>query len=1503
MLLTRCFPPLALLRELERYFGCEVTAATFFESEDTGSQTPPGWAKGDYIVLPKGMLSPLRAEGIFFIAHEVCHLRQQAENVSMTRRQAETDADFHATVFTWQYLNGRRCTPAPKLLPLADAAAVPAAAWGLGGLFSLKQLITDGYAKHKGYAYFYYGPHEWLTAVAAHVNEPKVRNYVTSRPLMPDDYSLVLGSEMNDMYILPEIIKTKFSEDTLKAIGKAAEESDVSSVEDISFDDSAIKEAVTSLFDNNVSVLTSIGNIDISFIAWYTLFSNFLRASRYVALLGEVKSKIDEMISEELHLEALKEGVTAFKKDLLDVILKFFPEEGTLANILRISFFGVLSDFTILDWFAGGAIEQIFRGVVEWLAYDDCSKILFVKQLTGLFPKLKEKVEAKVNKEKREWYQERLREKTKNIKFVSKTEEDFICAVTLLGIWWVEDASFMPGIEGAISLGLRKGCVIAEKIVSEAKNAGLFLENLINEFLNNLKIEEPKEGDYYIPIAWLQVDCDWSKFYCDFSIQKGRITTSDIKQTAKDFIFKPILGILPKIVKEGLVPLLEAICEDIRGMLTYYTSLVFLLGSHTGELQFLHSMDCSRGSIEWNREKMIRWCELCYDCNKQTTGDSILNQNIYEYLNRLVPQLDYCGVLADSEKPKSSDGETPDSMLPKPMTPLDGAEPGTDNPDNPAEDAEQKNLSCQENEESGESDRQGPLFAEYAKQIHDSLPAYRQYYEKKEKDLLLAAMLLPLCCVKSQMTNCHLAARQVCGIELDDESKFSREQARDYDICLVLAMKFSLVEGIDSEEQSEPGFWDSLPSGKYRSPISDWTFRQFFTADRDWLSAPNIILGMTMHMIEDSFTPSHTVRTWNTAPWEGSAPIITFADYTKQDASRHACADYFTDAPGSISVEDIDELFRMNINYTDGQDCMDVDLADGEDMMDIDYQNCASKPKEQPEVNQTKVDMSKKETAEEMKRLLPFRALQTTVGAESALHFASEFFNYVQREKANLFAGFDRKKIEAIYPLVDDILDGFNRSGLSKEDRITDSDRETPASGRCYETEAIREETKHDSMAQTAPINSLTVDRDKRFVELQGSIEEYRKYLLKHLAPNLYPSQKGRSYYADNIAGKPGDISFNKRAEILKELISGETLEEVEKKYRTDFAKPGQLKSPTKAGEVLLMFRENDLLFLDDILQSPLLCKAAKISFEEMAETQGINAGNYIAEDIEETRNRYLRHVNELILNAAGIHEQTGDSETKKLAREVLMKAKQVKRNADSHWENGSGDPLENMVEAFLARVKGKTEKAKLFLRILAEGFDLPVIKKLLLRILRSDNPEEFRENAAILLDELEKMLEGNSSGKVLLDYITQLRHNCAWLKQQAGSFDPNTIRDEAELFVSELAEIIRKINIKDFPSIQAIPLPKGLRECLAFLREQFEEYFAEISKFTTADAGSATEGADTILADGVSLYESLLSKALDLAKGGKSTSDVAEEWLGEGVSMESVERMGRSFRNALKNA
>ena len=85
-----------------------------------------------------------------------------------------------------------------------------------------------------------------------------------------------------------------------------------------------------------------------------------------------------------------------------------------------------------------------------------------------------------------------------------------------------------------------------------------------------------------------------------------------------------------------------------------------------------------------------------------------------------------------------------------------------------------------------------------------------------------------------------------------------------------------------------------------------------------------------------------------------------------------------------------------------------------------------------------------------------------------------------------------------------------------------------------------------------------------------------------------------------------------------------------------------------------------------------------------------------------------------------------------------------------------------------------------------------------------------------------------------------------------------------------------------------------GLHHCLKEIAD---------NSIDEAIAGYATSVTVTILADGVSLYESLLSKALDLAKGGKSTSDVAEEWLGEGVSMESVERMGRSFRNALKNA
>ena len=132
MRLTRCHPPLPLLRALEAYFGCEVTAASFYEADPTLGRAPLSWAKGDRVVLPRGLFAPLRPEGVFLLAHEVCHLRQQAEHASLKPRDAEREANDHAAIFTLRYLGGQLRPGERPLLPLAKAASVPALAWGLG---------------------------------------------------------------------------------------------------------------------------------------------------------------------------------------------------------------------------------------------------------------------------------------------------------------------------------------------------------------------------------------------------------------------------------------------------------------------------------------------------------------------------------------------------------------------------------------------------------------------------------------------------------------------------------------------------------------------------------------------------------------------------------------------------------------------------------------------------------------------------------------------------------------------------------------------------------------------------------------------------------------------------------------------------------------------------------------------------------------------------------------------------------------------------------------------------------------------------------------------------------------------------------------------------------------------------------------------------------------------------------------------------------------------------
>lgn len=1465
MLLTRCFPPLALLRELERYFGCEVTAATFFESEDTGSQTPPGWAKGDYIVLPKGMLSPLRAEGIFFIAHEVCHLRQQAENVSMTRRQAETDADFHATVFTWQYLNGRRCTPAPKLLPLADAAAVPAAAWGLGGLFSLKQYIADKYTKIKGYAYFFLGPHEWLTIIAAQRKKRREQNYVTNTASAFDTDSLVLGAQMNDMYILPEKIKAIFDPETLRLIGEALEQADFGSVTEFSFDTSAIekeKDAFNAgMFENYTEVISQIAKIDFGFVLWYTLFSNFLRTSRFIAILREKKKNIDEKIEEA--------GVTKnIKKKITDGIRETIQKIGFNRTKPGNALFSFSLELFVMDTLPIRAGIDMFLGAMQMLAYKDTSKAPWLADLLSIYPPIKEWLNTGIDPNKKIWYENRVEEKIAKHRFNgNEGQKKLVEAITLFEIWWNEDESIFADIEAFFSGNVRELVKWKKQLENGSERPEDFVANHIHEVLSQVQIPEVDGMTLIVPEVLLKDKENCESFFClpDVEFRGKQVSLDSFTkvlnkgvQAVNNNVLNPTGEAIVEAVRETISVLVKTALDEVETIRDYYNAFVFLLGSHTGELQFLHSMDCSGGSVEWNREKMLRWCEFCYDCNRAGIGENLLNQNIYEFLDKLVPA--YFSSESETTQEKTPVKELA-SKDPIPMTPTisGGSEPEV--------------KSANSHPPASMIGDYGRYLTDYGRMIDTSLGKYRDYFQKHEKDLLLAAMLLPLCCVKMQMNNCRLAARQVCNIPMDNEDALSRKQAREYDICMVVAMKISLQE--EDENSLDIG-------GKYRTPIADMTFREFFTGARKGLSAPDILCGMAMHMIEDSFTPSHTIRSWNLNPGEGSAPIITFADYTKQDSLRHACADYFVNPPSTLSINESKESEPMDINSKDGSDMMDIDSPDNPF-----------------DVSDGKFEKKQSETKTDLRKNLPLRAAEVTVGAESAIYYAQDFFNQVQGGKRNMYQSFSRARAEAIYPLIQKRLAEYNNS-CELGCKVTDEkDQKTPASGRCFESEELEKESLFDKkikeLLTLAKKNEKLTKNDLRFDELQKRIGNYREYLLKHFAKNLYPNQDGLRFYETKK-----EKSYWEKVSDAKAALG----DAFDSEYWTgELGGPGEFPGTKQMqiNAVLDMYQNNDLPFLRDILTSRLLCEEARKEFEDIAKDLNINEAVSVAEMIERTRDRYLKHLNELILNVVGIYLQTKDESLKTKACDVVKKAKKLKTDAEAHWLAAPSSFLLKIIMRMGEQLEDYDESVRFNIFVLTHKFNIFTMGALIRGLLTGDNSEEFALNAGKMLDIMDELLEKNRGDQETKDKVKKLRKKYDWLSKSIVKELPS---EDENSFCLDIAKIIKESECLNRRSWWgSMKLPEGIEQLLIELRKEQSEFFDDDESPTTADAGSATEGTDTILADGVSLYESLLSRALDLAKGGKSTSDVAEEWLGEGVSMESVERMGRSFRNALKNA
>ncbi|MCF0137892.1 MAG: hypothetical protein HUJ66_05970 [Oscillospiraceae bacterium] len=1350
MILSRCYPPLPLLEALEEYFGCEVTAASFFELQASSLHVPFSWAKGDHIVLPRGLLSPLREEGVFLLAHEVCHLRQQAEHSCLTPVEAECEANYHALCFCLRYLTGQLRQSDSEPLQLAQAATTPAMCWGLGGLFSLKQLITDGYAKHQGYAYFYQGPHEWLTQTAARSDLPKTPNYTTRIDSIDED-SLILGSEMNDMYILPLVLKDMLGEEKLRDIGIAAEQSDFNYLSNLKLFD-GIDVALIDKKDPAVSMR-------VNSVLWLGLLSGFLQTSRFIELLTEKKKEINEKISDELGKDILDDAVTELKHMIIDTIIQIIPAD-CYNSLFRISLFSLFTDFDDGD----GKMPGFFESVVQSLLYDGTVDEESQRKLGEVMSSIKRTLNSK--------------------------ESDLVKAITLAEIWWKSESDYFLTIEAKIVQCARDSVSLKNELKKKVKDGTNILRDYIKKRLDYLNFEGlPGEVTIYCP--W--VSCNLTELHCEVTDKPVTINLESLKSLGKSVkelflepIFTKFFSSLDNLIDDYVVPLLQSLVEELCRLSELYTTAVFLLGSHTGELQFLHSMDCSNGSTQWNREKMLRWCRFCFDCCKACPGESILDQNIFSYLDKLVPStINVCQ--ADSEVSSNESSEE--------LTGLAGT-------------------------------------------VGANLDRFRKYYslpeqaDKRKQELLLATMLLPLCCIRLQMNNCQFAAKRV--IKLPENTAATQEQAMDYDICLLIALKESLHEESEGEGLRE----------SYRTPIADMTFRQFFTASRQNLTAEDILLGMTMHMIEDSFTPSHTVRTWNTTPGTGVAPVITFADYTKQDASRHACADYFSDAQVTMSVDE-KSLSR--------------------------------------------------DTQENLRDNLPLAAATNTVGVECALHFAEQFYRHVKYAKGNVCSYYDSNIAESIYPLIGESLkkEGNGHTVRIDNIKLDLSSLDTPPSGRCYEMEALKEETffsrYRDTIIRATFDDMIQEKKDIRIEKLRKYIDEYRKYLFKYFAPNRYPAQGDLSYYQSYQSKTQKSPS-----EVLKSLTSLLSSGNIPKDIKAILKEPVWKRSLDSSKNhtelVLRMYLQNDIPFLSDILTAPLLRKSVKMEYES---ENGNDTAAAIAEDIQLTFDRYIRHLNEVILNAVGIYEKTAKNDpAQALAVEVIRNALLLKIAANSLWEDGPVTLTANKLAQFMKeKIADSKERAILFIRTLLEGFDTETINVLLLEYLNRKNPQEFQQNAGVLLEELEKLLEGGNGGDVFLDAVQQLRRQYQFL---TASVDPEIVRREAESFCHELAEIIRKINLKDFPSIRRIKLSKEIGNIIYFLQREIQELTDSAISLPQTVSGVGTSD------NSAALFESYLSATLLQVKKGVSFSSWGSEMFGEDYQAESILKIGQSLQQAL---
>ena len=180
--------PDALRARLEQHFGYSVRSLKLRESSDVDSLGAKAYAKGDEIHFAPGEFRPNTRQGAKMIAHEVAHIKQQAEGgVGIGGVELDPTLEHSAdlagdAVTSANSMADAGMTGGLPAMPTMSFATAPAQGWGISILNRKKK-----------------GVHEQLTGEAL----KKARTYLTGKGEQTgdigDDDSFRYGARFNDV--------------------------------------------------------------------------------------------------------------------------------------------------------------------------------------------------------------------------------------------------------------------------------------------------------------------------------------------------------------------------------------------------------------------------------------------------------------------------------------------------------------------------------------------------------------------------------------------------------------------------------------------------------------------------------------------------------------------------------------------------------------------------------------------------------------------------------------------------------------------------------------------------------------------------------------------------------------------------------------------------------------------------------------------------------------------------------------------------------------------------------------------------------------------------------------------------------------------------------------------------------------------------------------------------------------------------------------------------------